>query len=251
MKSKVIIIAIGLLLMAAFSMPSFAEITADMIAAAWVFDGNADDISGNGFDGELEGGKFVDGKIGQAIELNGKDEWVTIPQALGEFEEITFAHWVKSTGREADWRVFFNNAGWKAGDIHYQLHPDTRVEFSINGNPGGNDTFALYKLAGDQMDEWVHIATAYSAKEKKIRFFINGELDVENDWGGNPGILDSAFIGAWDNQRQWEGLIDEFIIFNTVLDADDVQTVMNDGFEATLAVDAKQKLAVTWGSLKK
>jgi hypothetical protein len=46
-------------------------------------------------------------------------------------------------------------------------------------------------------------------------------------------------------------MIDEFIIFNTVLDEDDIQAVMNDGYETTLAVDAKGKLAVTWGSLKK
>ena len=101
------------------------------------------------------------------------------------------------------------------------------------------------------MNKWVHIATAYSAPEKKIRFYVNGELDIENDWGGNPGILDPARIGDWGQSRQWEGLIDEFIIFNTVLSEDDIQAVMNDGFETTLAVDAKGKLAVTWGSLKK
>ena len=34
--------------------------------------------------------------------------------------------------------------------------------------------------------------TVYSAKEKKIWFYVNGKLDVENKWGGNPGILDKA-----------------------------------------------------------
>ena len=232
------------------SLTGSAEITEDMIAAAWLFDGDAADVSGNGFDGELKGGKFVAGKIGDAIELNGTTEWVEIPKRIGEFEEITFTHWVKSTGREAQWRVFFNVNGWKGGDIHYQIHSNNKVEFSINGNPGGNDTFANYMLAGDQMDKWVHIATAYSAPEKKIRFYINGELDIENDWGGNPGVLDPARIGDWGQQRQWEGSIDEFIIFNTVLSEDDIQAVMNNGFETTLAVEAKGKLTTTWGSLK-
>ena len=249
--AKVITITLSVLLTLGISLTVSAEITEDMIAAAWLFDGNADDVSGNGFDGEVEGGKFVPGKIGDAIELNGKNEWVEIPKRIGSFEEITFAHWVKSTGREAQWRVFFNVNGWKAGDIHYQMHPNNKVEFSIHSNPGGNDTFANYMLAGDQMDKWVHIATAYSAKEKKIRFFVNGKLDIENDWGGNPGVLDPARIGDWNQSRQWEGLIDEFIIFNTVLGEDDLQTLMDDGLETTLAVDPKRKLAVTWGSLKK
>ena len=251
LKAKILTITLSALFMLGISLTASAEITEDMIAAAWLFDGDAADVSGNGFDGEVEGGKFVAGQIGDAIELNGKDEWVAIPKRLGEFEEITFAHWVNSTGRESQWRVFFNNDGWKAGDIHYQMHPNNKVEFSINGNPGGNDTFANYTLAGDEMDKWVHIATAYSAPEKKIRFYVNGELDIENDWGGNPGVLDPAQIGDWGQSRQWEGLIDEFIIFNTVLDEDDIQTVMNEGFEATLAVDPKRKLALTWGSLKK
>ena len=250
MLTRIFTIALSVVFTLGISLTGSAEITEDMIAAAWLFDGDAADISGNGFDGELKGGKFVAGKIGDAIELNGSTEWIEIPKRIGEFEDITFAHWVKSTGREAQWRVFFNVNGWKGGDIHYQMHPNNKVEFSINGNPGGNDTFANYMLAGDQMDKWVHIATAYSAPEKKIRFYINGELDIENDWGGNPGILDPARIGDWGQLRQWEGLIDEFIIFNTVLSEDDIQAVMNNGFETTLAVDAKGKLTTTWGNLK-
>ena len=251
LNARIITITLGVMLMLSISLTGSTEINEDMIAAAWLFDGDAKDVSGNGFDGEVKGGKFVAGQIGDALELNGSDEWVEIPKRIGEFEELTFAHWVKSTGREAAWRVFFNVNGWKAGDIHYQMHPNNKVEFSIHSNPGGNDTFANYMLAGDQMDKWVHIATAYSAKEKKIRFYVNGELDIENDWGGNPGVLDPARIGDWNQSRQWEGLIDEFIIFNTVLDEGDIQAVMDDGLETTLAVDAKEKLAVTWGSLKK
>ena len=251
LNARIITVTLSVLLILGINPTVSAEITEDMVAAAWLFDGDAADFSGNGFDGEVEGGTFVAGKIGEAIELNGKNEWVEIPKRLGEFEEITFTHWVKSTGREAQWRVFFNVNGWKVGDIHYQMHPNNKVEFSIHSNPGGNDTFANYMLAGDQMDKWVHIATAYSAPEKKIRFYINGELDIENDWGGNPGILDPARIGDWNQSRQWEGLLDEFIIFNTVLSEDDIQAVMEDGLEPTLAVDPKRKLAVTWGSLKK
>lgn len=248
---RFITFTLSLLLVLGFNMLSSAEITEDMIAAAWIFDGNAEDISGNGFDGELQGGKFVDGKIGKAIELNGTNEWVNIPKRLGSFEEITFTHWVKCTGRENGWRVFYNVNGWKAGDIHYQLHPNNKVEFSIHSNPGGNDKFANFAVSGGEMNKWIHIATAYSAKEGKIRFYINGELDAESDWGNNPGVLDPGRIGDWNGSRQWQGLLDEFVIFNTVLSEDDIKSVMNDGIEGGLAVDPKEKLAVTWGSLKK
>ena len=71
------------------------------------------------------------------FNVNGKDDFVKIPKKMGPFEEITFAHWVNSTNRDGQWRVFFNNDGWKGGDIHYQLHPNKKIEFPINGNPGG------------------------------------------------------------------------------------------------------------------
>lgn len=243
--------ALILLLILCVNMPGLAEITEDMIVAAWLFDGDAKDMSVNGFDGEAQGGKYVEGKIGQAIELNGTNEWVTISKRMGSFEEITFAHWVNCTGRDGEWRTFYNVAGWKTGDIHYQLPPDNRVEFSIRDNPGGNDQFATFRVTGGELNKWIHIATAYSANEKKIRFYINGELNAENDWGGNPGVLDPGKIGSWDNQRHWQGLFDEFIIFNTVLSEGDIKSVMNEGIESGLAVDPKEKIAVTWGSLKK
>ena len=245
-------IMLSLLMLCVFILPCSAQVTMDMVAAAWLFDGNAEDFSGNGFDGDLQGGKFVDGKFGQAIELNGTNEWINVAERIGSFEEITFTHWVQSTGRLNGWRVFFNNNGWKSGDIHYQLHPNNKVEFSINGNSGGNDAFADFAFTSEQLNKWVHVATVYSATEKKIRFFIDGELDVERDWGGNPGVLDPGRIGDWGNSRQWQGLIDEFIIFSAALDVADVQSVMNDGLQTNLtAVDPKAKLAVTWGSLKR
>ena len=80
MLTRIFIIALGVMFTLGISLTGSAEITEDMVAAAWLFDGNAEDVSGNGFDGELEGGKFVAGQIGEALELNGTTEWVEIPE---------------------------------------------------------------------------------------------------------------------------------------------------------------------------
>lgn len=77
---------LSLLLVICISMPGLAEISEDTIVAAWLFDGDAKDISVNGFDGEPQGGKYVDGMIGQAIELNGTNEWVNITKRMGSFD---------------------------------------------------------------------------------------------------------------------------------------------------------------------
>ena len=56
---RIIIVTLSVLLLLGVSLLSSAEITEDMIAAAWLFEGDAEDMSGNGFDGEVEGSKFV------------------------------------------------------------------------------------------------------------------------------------------------------------------------------------------------
>ena len=46
------------------------------------------------------------------------------------------------------------------------------------------------------------------------------------------------------------GLVDEVLLFNTVLEADDIQTFVDKGFVAALAVSPTGKLATSWGRLK-
>ena len=47
----------------------------------------------------------------------------------------------------------------------------------------------------------------------------------------------------------WGGIIDEIVIFNVPLSADEVKA-LGSGIEGVLAVDAAGKTATTWGKLK-
>ena len=242
---------LSLLMLVALFVVSFAHADIDpaSIVGAFLFDGDAKDISGNGNDGKLQGGKFVDGQFGKAIELNGKSDWIVVPK-MGEFEEISILAWVNVTGRLSSWRVIYNADGWKVGDIHHQLHPNNKVEFSIHSNPGGNDQFSDFLFGQDNIG-WTHLATIYSAKQKKIWFYVNGELDVETDWGGNPGVIDVGRIGSWSGGgREWEGMFDEVIFFSTALDQPDVKKLVDDGLDATLSVQPEGKMTTAWAVIK-
>lgn len=238
-----------------FAASSYSKIDLKNIVSVWLFDegqGNtAKDFSGYNRDGKLQGGaKWVEGKFGKALELNGKDAWVDVP-TIGTFDEVTITAWVNMTGRVNDWRVIFNNNGWKVGDVHHQLFPDNRVEFSIHSNPGGNDQFGTFKFDESQLNKWHHLATAYSAKEKKIRFYVDGKLDVESPWGGNSAVLGPARIGSWDGGgREWQGILDEVILFKIVLAEEDIHTLMEEGLGQIQSVDPYSKVAQLWGNIK-
>ncbi len=66
-----------------------------------------------------------------------------------------------------------------------------------------------------------------------------------------PGEFGPGRIGSWDGGgREWEGMFDEMILFDVALEEDDIQSLMDNGLEATLAVDPVGKVATVWGDVK-
>ena len=235
-----------------------AEVDPGSIVGAWLFDETggkvAKDSSDNGNDGDLVGGaKWVKGKFGNAIELNGKDAWVTVPE-IGPLDDFTLMKWFNATGRVGLWRCFFNRDGWAAGYVHYQFRPDNKMEMAIHSNnpvrhPGWtNSDFTADK---DILDKWFHLAVAYSSNDEEVRVYFDGELDAEGKWGPLPGAFGPGRIGSWDGGgREWEGLFDEMLLFDVALAEEDIQSLMDNGLEATLAVEPAGKLTTNWGKLK-
>ena len=259
-KTKVTVICVTLIVMGLLLIASsYAEIDSKSIVGAWLFDeGNGDiakDSSGNGIDGEIVGGaKWVDGKFGKALELNGKDAWVNVPE-MEALDELTIIKWFNSTGRVGEWRCFFNRNGWSQGFIHYQFRPDNKMEFCIhsNANGGRHQGFegSSYTADASMLDQWHHLVVAYSSKESKIRVYFDGELDIEDDWGALPGTFGPGRIGSWDGGgREWQGMFDEVILFNVALEEDDIHSLMDKGLFGVLSVEPTDKLATTWGSVK-
>ena len=75
----------------------YAQLAEDSIAGVWLFEEGkgkvAKDTSGNDNHAEFGSGapKWVAGKYGQGIQLNGEDEWLTIPTEKGKVaEELDF-----------------------------------------------------------------------------------------------------------------------------------------------------------------
>ena len=73
----------------------------------------------------------------------------------------------------------------------------------------------------------------------------------------NIGVTEQSthgpvFIGKapWDG-RAFNDLIDEVVIFNVVLEEEDIQAIMNKGLGSMLAVSPRSKLTTTWGDIKK
>ena len=135
------------------------EIPPEAFVTKYSFDdGNANDESGEGNDGTIEGVVAGEGKVGGALEFDGSDgSYVEVPD-LGEHDEVTVAAWFKVTGKVGSWRAIYNVDGRSSGWLHHQLYPDNRMGFSINANPGGGNQFGASTYDDVILDEWHHSA---------------------------------------------------------------------------------------------
>ena len=212
---------------------SEAKINTDSMVAAWFFDEgkgkDVEDSSAHSNHGKIKGNpKWVAGKFGRALELDG-----------GTYVEV------------AD-NSSLDIVDYYSGDGNYFLSTGcgggpTQAKFGItstNGHTCGPASPVLKK------DTWYHVAGVFDGK--KLSVFIDGELETEQDQGGNITTSDwPIIIGSYAGLGyKSNAIIDELAVFNVALSKDDIRLLMKNGLNRILAVSAKRKLTSTWGRVK-
>ena len=212
------------------------------------------DDSGNGNDAELVGkGALVDGQFKKAVHLSGGGI-VQMPAndfivPIGEKGEITMEAW-----------FYLNEHASYDGIISIEAAAGGCCEFRTMVNPSFNPFWDAGhhadKSLGNfqfELDEWYHYVLVADGKDGKI--YVNGEFIGEQPenfrW---PKFKEAAiYIGAGENpnlHKVEDAIIDEVVIYDKALTEEEIQQSMELSVPGVLAVEALDKLAVTWGSLK-
>ncbi len=192
----------------------------------YAFDGNANASAGIA-NGVTTGGlAYVAGKQGQAIDLDGVDDFVTLPSDVASSTDLTVATWIYWDGG-AIWQRIFDFGSGTAENLF--LTPSSggtaRTVFAIKN--GG----AEQALDGPPIPAaiWTHVAVTLNGNTGKL--YINGvAVDTDNNITINPSDFRAAtnYIG----KSQWpdalfNGRIDEFHIYNHALTDAQIVTLMN------------------------
>lgn len=230
------------------------------VVGLWLFDeGNgkvATDASENGLDGEFEGGpKWVDGKFGDGLELDGAGAHVVIPAHANPTDAITVSIWVKShtdTWNQHGWMVEKRNA--------YIIHPNQggqTVSWPIcNGGcwnkPGG---WRDGEVGPKDITEWHMYTTTYDSDSGEWYIYIDGKVESEMDLAKNPIDPDNgpAYIGndTCCAGRFADATIDEVVILDVALEEADIQKMYDDGlYLSVLAIEPADKMTTTWADVK-
>jgi hypothetical protein len=251
------IAVVAMFIAGVLTVSSDAKIDLETVVGMWLFDEGdgdvAEDSSGNGNDGTLEGAKWVDGKFGKALEFNGASDYVDtgndpITDTVGT-TILSISAWVK-----------------RATDT-------SRLLVAIRRSPGGyvlgvgilgaaTNQIKMTKYAvvdiylGDfpQDIDWHHLAGVWD--ERGQTAYIDGVVNAES---GNTANFSSASVGHLliggdtGDQGYTDGAIDDVAIFNVALTEDDVNDIMNQGLgraTGAMPVSPKGRLTAAWGEIK-
>ncbi|MCE5185905.1 MAG: putative Ig domain-containing protein [Planctomycetaceae bacterium] len=191
--------------------------------AHYPFEGNADDIAGTN-DGTATGNPaYAAGILGQAIDLDGTDDYVTLPAGIINTDNFTVAAWVRWDGG-AQWQRIFDFGNNTAQNMFLTPTSESntlRFAITASGNGASEQRIETAALATGQ---WVHVAVTLDGNSGKL--YVNGQLKALNAaMTIDPADFNPAvnYIG----KSQWpdalfNGRIDDFRIYHYALNADQI-----------------------------
>ena len=235
----------------------------DSAVGIWLFEGDAQDASGNNNHGTLEkGATFSDsGKVGKALSLDGKDDYVSVKSSSSldsAAKQATIMAWIKfdKPGKQRNQCCFDDQfvvgyVGWKnLLNVFGAGRNTNQGKVEIGSGQLKPSWSSSPKSVND--NKWHHLAFAYDGKKKLL--YIDGEVDIDKAATGEFGVKGiNVIIGGAVTERFAMGLIDEVAIFNTALTANDVKGIIKGGMAnvlGTTAVSPKGRLTTTWSSIK-
>lgn len=184
------------------------------LAGAWAFESNGTDSSGQSPPnnaGLINGATYDVGKFGQALSLDGIDDYAQVndSNSLDFTESFTFSAWIFLTSVPTDWSAVMvkNYMITLYAASSYCGSGTPLIYFRANGaaGPGYYACYATPLPAGPTA-QWTHLAGTYDGAYLKL--YINGALRTTTPATGyiEPSVL-SLQIGA----STQDGISGEFL----------------------------------------
>ena len=228
------------------------------LIAYYPLESNANDYSGNDFNGSLENPPtFEPGVVGNGVRIlgdgfiYGNGKCVLLPGSLAtdlnSRNSFSISLWVKDEGMthfHGESYISFGNAplGWVAiGHYVDQDNNNQILGFSIKGGPENNDQFAI-KIPFDNnyTSHFIHYTMTYN--NGLVKAYINGIYVGQENQIADIQTTTAGLGRHWwwqDNTTYWStrlnGIIDEVRIYNRSLSDSEIQQLYNQVPNLTLS----------------
>ncbi|UCD37282.1 MAG: VCBS repeat-containing protein [Fidelibacterota bacterium] len=203
------------------------------LLASYPFDGNANDASGNGNHGTVNGATPAPDRFDNtdaAYEFPGSSS-ISIPTPASilntPIDQFTFQAWIKSTSGNGTQNVYEVSTSATAvnNEVYFEADMPAPMRFGVTNNSGGE-----YQASSQSLDlnTWYQIVGTYDGSAQKL--YVNGELHDSLAWADNFTITSGALIGR-DIQggQDFNGLIDDIRIYDRALSKAEIQALYHEG----------------------
>jgi hypothetical protein len=199
---------------------------------------------------------FQPGKVGNAMCLNGTNQYATAPIIGGGLQEFTISAWVKLDSRQ-QWSTVVKNWGAnQVGNFHLGLDANNGYWSNYIGRTTSSSSLVSVTsqaLGAAPLNQWQYLVTTVSESAGQIKLYVDGELEDSDTFTGTIAqfsTLMSFGIKLADNQTDtdvgWlDGCIDEVAFWDVALTSAQLSEIRNGGGGVRLAIDAPEPVATS------
>lgn len=215
----------------------------------WAAEGDARN-SIDGAVGQLDGGlNFVPGEIGQAFNFNGIDAAVKTASSsnleVGRTNGFTIEAWINPSNIVQSQPL----VEWQTG-INNGLMLWISIPPSFGGNGPGSLVLDLADIGNGELstpagliqpNAWQHVAATFDQPSGTAAIYVDGTLICQtnfgsqvaassfNLWFGYDPVPTNALVHTFGAQYRYAGQMDEVLVYNRALSADEIQATYNTG----------------------
>lgn len=228
MKTKLLLFFITLCGIANAQLP-------DSLIACYNFSGNANDGTGNGYNGTVINATLTTDRFGNpnsAYSFNGTaSNYITLPTTNLDMDQYSYSAWVSlSSLPTTNNRYWVLSIGSAAGDQYVNYNTNS---FGHGWGSGGYNSTTphgfIYNNITASLNQWYHLVVTRSATESK--FYVNGVLinSVTVPSNNTPyygsGTLTAKIGIRFDNTNPFNGKIDDISIYKKALTSAEVNQI--------------------------
>jgi hypothetical protein len=200
----------------------------------WPFNGNANDESGNGNNGTVNGATLTsdrNGSTNAAYNFTNSLNVINIPHSssLNLSGAMSFSFWLNSTDVNAHQVIMNKATGGTSNSYILQLSPGNDTKNKIWLNCGGLTQISqLSNPVITANNQWYHVTVVYDLQ--KVSFYINGQLTntyspLTSSTPTNTNPLTIGRDGDASNSTSFKGKLDDIAIYNRALTQEEVTSL--------------------------
>ncbi|HOO70675.1 MAG TPA: Ig-like domain-containing protein [Spirochaetota bacterium] len=193
---------------------------------AWYpFNGNANDESGNGLNGTVNGAILTsdrDSNSNSAYDFDGSNDYIYIgnPSELTGMSALTVSVWVYTHSAPSPNSSIIVKGDGTNTSYGFGL-ADTSGTISFNCNYSGSITSTTIDF-----NTWVHLLLVWNGSTAQMYYnnSIIGSMSCSGTISGSE-VLSIGRCGSWTSWAYFDGIIDDVRIYDRALTADEIEAL--------------------------